>query len=144
MLITFFGRTLTGTAKSLLGHNVSKENVLRAMYVGANLSQVRYAGTSARPLVPFGVRNSPSYKDAKVSARKSAVKARRLEEEKGLLLDPRKVLMMELKRNTGIGWYRSLQVIKHLEMHKNGKGPPIDTRMRDKISRIVNDLKKGK
>jgi len=95
-------------------------------------------------LVPYGVRISPAYKAAKASARKSAVKARKLEEEKGLLLNPRKCLMMELKRNSGIGWYRSQQVIKHLEMHKNGKGPPIDTRSRDKITMICNDLKKGK
>lgn len=94
--------------------------------------------------MPYGVRISPAYKEAKASTRKSAVRARKLEEEKGLLLDPRKCLQMELKRNSGVGWYRSMQVIKHLEMHKRGKGPPIDARMRDKITQIVTVLKKGK
>merc|ERR1711934_985420 len=93
---------------------------------------------SPKPIVSYGVKRSKAYKDAKVAARKSAVRARRLEEEKGMLLDPRKCLQMELKRNSGIGWYRSFQIIKHLEMHKNGKGPLIDTRMRDKITQIAN------
>eukprot|EP00397_Hematodinium_sp_SG-2012_P070434 GEMP01129208.1.p2 GENE.GEMP01129208.1~~GEMP01129208.1.p2 ORF type:complete len:143 (+),score=26.26 GEMP01129208.1:21-449(+) len=97
-----------------------------------------------KPMLTFGVRRSKAYKDSKTSARKSAVKARKLEEQKGMLLDPRKCLQMELKRNSGIGWYRSFQIVKNLEMHKRGKGPPIDARMRDKITQIANVIKAGK
>merc|ERR1719433_2011257 len=71
------------------------------------------------PLVPYGVKRSTAYRDAKKSARKAAERARRAAEEKGMLLDPKKCLRMELKRNSGIGWYRAMQIVKHLEMHEN-------------------------
>jgi hypothetical protein len=77
-------------------------------------------------------------------ARLSAVKARRLEEERGILLDPKKQLRMEVKRNSGIGWYRSLQVCKHLEMHERGPGPAIDQKVREKISGIIDLVRRGK
>ena len=75
-------------------------------------------------------------------SRLSAVKARRLEEERGVLLDTKKQLRMELKRNSGVGWYRSLQVCKHLEMHERGKGPPIDQNMRAKITKLIDLVKR--
>jgi len=61
-----------------------------------------------------------------------------------MLLDPKKQLRMELKRNTGIGWYRSLQIIKHLEMHERGLGPPIDQHMRERITEIARIVRMGK
>jgi ribosomal protein S13 len=77
-------------------------------------------------------------------ARVASVRARRLEEERGLLLDAKKQFRMELKRNQGIGWYRSLQICKHLEMHERGKGPVITEATRDKITQIANMVKLGK
>eukprot|EP00933_Yihiella_yeosuensis_P069373 TRINITY_DN7585_c0_g1_i1.p1 TRINITY_DN7585_c0_g1~~TRINITY_DN7585_c0_g1_i1.p1 ORF type:complete len:186 (+),score=36.86 TRINITY_DN7585_c0_g1_i1:93-650(+) len=96
------------------------------------------------PMVPYGVKRSASFKDAKKSARKAAERARRSAEEKGLLCDPKKQLRMELKRNSGIGWYRAGQIIKHLEMHERGKGPPIDQAMRDRITEIARVVRMGK
>merc|ERR1712113_548547 len=89
------------------------------------------------PIVPYGVKRSVAYKESKKAARRAAERARRAAEEKGMLLMPRKQLRMELKRNSGIGWYRSLQIIKHLEMHERGTGPPIDQAVRDRITRIA-------
>mmetsp|Transcript_16192 Transcript_16192/g.35481 ORF Transcript_16192/g.35481 Transcript_16192/m.35481 type:complete len:174 (-) Transcript_16192:70-591(-) len=96
------------------------------------------------PMVPYGVKKSATYKESKKSARKSAERARRAMEEKGMLLDPKKQLRMELKRNSGIGWYRSLQIIKHLEMHERGKGPPINQAMREHITQIAQTVRMGR
>ena len=60
-----------------------------------------------------------------------------------MILDPKKSLRMELKRNSGIGWHRSLQIIKHLEMHERGKGPPIDQAMRERITNIARVVRHG-
>mmetsp|Transcript_36425 Transcript_36425/g.77471 ORF Transcript_36425/g.77471 Transcript_36425/m.77471 type:complete len:198 (+) Transcript_36425:159-752(+) len=95
------------------------------------------------PLVPYGVKRSDAYRTAKKAARKAAERARRAVEEKGMILDPKKQLRMELKRNTGIGWTRSLTIIKHLEMHERGKGPPIDQAVREKITRIARVVRMG-
>merc|ERR1719444_469619 len=94
------------------------------------------------PMVPYGVKRSATYRDTKKAARRAAERARRAAEEKGMLLDPKKQLRMELKRNTGIGWYRSFQIIKHLEMHERGKGPPIDQAMRDRITKISQNVRR--
>mmetsp|Transcript_81591 Transcript_81591/g.174855 ORF Transcript_81591/g.174855 Transcript_81591/m.174855 type:complete len:162 (+) Transcript_81591:61-546(+) len=96
------------------------------------------------PLVPYGVKRSASYRESKKAARRSAERARRAQEEKGMLLDPKKQLLIELKRNSGIGWYRSMQIVKHLEMHERGKGPPIDQAMRDRITEIARVVRMGK
>ncbi|CAE8620111.1 unnamed protein product [Polarella glacialis] len=95
-------------------------------------------------MVPYGVKRSSAYKESKKAARKAAERARRAAEEKGMLLDPKKQLRMELKRNSGLGWYRAGQVIKHLEMHERGKGPPIDQAMRDRITEIARVVRMGK
>ena len=92
----------------------------------------------------YGSKKSSHYKQTKVMSRIASVRARRLEEERGLLLDAKKQLRMELKRNQGIGWYRSLQICKHLEMHERGKGPEINEASRDKITKIANIVKLGK
>ena len=61
-----------------------------------------------------------------------------------MILDVKRQFRMELKRNTGIGWHRSLQVCKHIEMHKRGPGPPIDQVMRERITKISDIVKLGK
>eukprot|EP00931_Biecheleriopsis_adriatica_P071874 TRINITY_DN45838_c0_g1_i1.p1 TRINITY_DN45838_c0_g1~~TRINITY_DN45838_c0_g1_i1.p1 ORF type:complete len:175 (-),score=32.04 TRINITY_DN45838_c0_g1_i1:60-521(-) len=96
------------------------------------------------PMVPYGVKRSAAYKESKKAARKAAERGRRTAEEKGMLLDVRKQLRMELKRNSGIGWYRAGQIIKHLEMHERGKGPPIDQAVRDRITEIAKVVRMGK
>lgn len=97
-----------------------------------------------KPAMTYGSKKSSHYKQTKVMSRIASVRARRLEEERGLLLDAKKQLRMELKRNQGIGWYRSLQICKHLEMHERGKGPEINEASRDKITKIANIVKLGK
>eukprot|EP00927_Polykrikos_kofoidii_P056804 TRINITY_DN50889_c0_g1_i1.p1 TRINITY_DN50889_c0_g1~~TRINITY_DN50889_c0_g1_i1.p1 ORF type:complete len:169 (+),score=23.08 TRINITY_DN50889_c0_g1_i1:100-606(+) len=99
---------------------------------------------SPYPMVPFGVKTSASYRQAKKAARKAAERARKAQEEKGMILDPKKQLRMELKRNSAIGWYRSMQIIKHLEMHERGKGPPLDHAMRERITQIARVVKMGR
>merc|ERR1711924_364710 len=81
-----------------------------------------------KPTLSYGLRTSKAHREANRARVKAAVKARKLEEEKGMILDVKRQFRMELKRNTGIGWHRSLQVCKHIEMHKRGPGPPIDQR----------------
>jgi hypothetical protein len=97
-----------------------------------------------KPTLTYGSKKSSHYKQTKIMTRIASVRARRLEEERGLLLDTKKQLRMELKRNQGIGWYRSLQICKHLEMHERGKGPEINEATRDKITKIANLVKLGK
>jgi ribosomal protein S13 len=92
----------------------------------------------------YGSKKSSHYRHTRIMARVASVRARRLEEERGLLLDAKKQFRMELKRNQGIGWYRSLQICKHLEMHERGKGPVITEATRDKITQIANMVKLGK
>ena len=65
-----------------------------------------------------------------------------MEERNGILLDPKKCLRMEVKRNTGVGWTRSLEVVKHLEMHVRGKGPPVNLAFRDKMASIIKKVKR--
>lgn len=92
----------------------------------------------------YGSKKSSHYRQTRIMQRVASVKARRLEEERGLLLDAKKQLRMELKRNQGIGWYRSLQICKHLEMHERGMGPQINESTRDKITKIAQIVKLGK
>ncbi|CAD7953930.1 unnamed protein product [Amoebophrya sp. A120] len=93
------------------------------------------------PLVSYGVRSSKAYRASKQSMRKAAVHARRQEERQGFLLDTKKCLQMELKRNTGIGWTRSLKILKHLECHVRTKGPPCNQQFREKCAKIAWMLK---
>ena len=76
------------------------------------LSQQSRSGSSFQPIkpVPYGVRTSDGYRATRQSLRRGAIRAKKLEEQLGILLDPKKCLRMELKRNSGIGWTRSLTV----------------------------------
>lgn len=108
------------------------------------LSVRHFSCFAPRPTLTYGSKKSSHYKQTKIMSRVASVRARRLEEERGLLLDTKKQFRMELKRNQGIGWYRSLQICKHLEMHERGKGPEINEASRDKITKIANLVKLGK
>jgi len=139
------GTSMRKTGPAICTSRIGREYNAGISFGGESVQfGLRHFASKPRVEVPYGVKISAAYKDSKASARKGAVRARKLEEEKGMLLDPRKCLQMELKRNSGIGWTRSFQIIKHLEMHKRGKGPPIDARMRDKITQISNVVKAGK
>ena len=92
----------------------------------------------------YGNKKSSHYRETKIMSRIASVRARRLEEERGLLLDTKKQFRMELKRNQGIGWYRSIQICKHLEMHERGPGPEITEASRERITKIANMVKQGK
>eukprot|EP00392_Amoebophrya_sp_AT5.2_P012328 g12428.t1 len=93
------------------------------------------------PIVAYGVRTSKTFRLSKESMRRAAVHARRQEERTGFLLDTKKCLQMELKRNTGIGWTRSLKILKHLECHVRTKGPPCNQAFREKVAKIAWQLK---
>merc|ERR1712094_34572 len=75
-----------------------------------------------KPTLSHGLRTSKAHREANRARVKAAVKARKLEEEKGMILDVKRQFRMELKRNTGIGWHRSLQVCKHLESISEARG----------------------
>ena len=109
-----------------------------------NLSSRFITSFKPKAIVPYGVKRGKQYQIGRIMTRVSAVKGRRLEEERGILLDTKKQFRMEIKRNSGIGWARSLQVCKHLEMHVRGPGPAIDQQMREKITQIVNLVRREK
>ncbi|CAD7938104.1 unnamed protein product [Amoebophrya sp. A25] len=93
------------------------------------------------PIVPYGVRMSKAYSQSKRSMRRAAVHGRKMEERTGILLDTKKCLRMEAKRNSGIGWTKSLKLLKHLEVHVRTKGPPCNQEFRDKVTQIAWRLK---
>ena len=110
-----------------------------------SLNQLRcFSCFAPKPTITYGNKKSSHYRQTKIMSRIASVRARRLEEERGLLLDTKKQFRMELKRNQGIGWYRSLQICKHLEMHERGPGPEITEATREKITKIANMVKLGK
>lgn len=94
-----------------------------------------------KPIVTHGVKKTKQYHIGRLMVRRAALGARKVEEQQGILLDPKKQLRMEVKRNHGIGWHRSLEVCKFLEMHVRGKGPPVDQAFREKVSDIVKRLR---
>lgn len=97
-----------------------------------------------KPPLVFGSKKSKAARETRRIERIAAVRERKTLETRGLLLDTKKELRMELKRNSRIGWYRSLQVCKHIEMHARGRGPPIDDSMRAFITTAAEIVKSGK
>ncbi|VWU48381.1 conserved protein, unknown function [Hepatocystis sp. ex Piliocolobus tephrosceles] len=93
--------------------------------------------------IPYGVKQSQQYKDAKKQERLAVEANRKLRETRGMLLEEKKSLFMSLKQNTDINWYRAGQIIKHLEMHQRAK-PEITPKLRERITDIANFVKKGK
>lgn len=94
-----------------------------------------------KAIVPYGVKRGKQYQIGRIMSRLAAVKGRRLEEERGILLDTKKQLRMEIKRNSEIGWKRSLDVCKHLEMHERGPGPAVNQEVRRRIADILKIVK---
>jgi hypothetical protein len=95
-----------------------------------------------KPIVSHGVKKTKQYHVGRLMARNAALRVRRVEyQQQGVLLDVKKQLRMEVKRNPGIGWGRSLLVCKHLEMHERGRGPPVDQQFREKVADIIHNLR---
>ncbi|SBT79144.1 conserved Plasmodium protein, unknown function [Plasmodium malariae] len=107
-----------------------------------SLGRIRFV-KKVREKIPYGVKQSQSYKDAKKQERLSVEASRKLKESRGMLLDERKSLFMSLRRNSDINWYRAGQILKHLEIHQRAK-PEITPKLREKITNIANFVKKGK
>ncbi|CDU19256.1 hypothetical protein YYC_04202 [Plasmodium yoelii 17X] len=93
--------------------------------------------------IPYGVKQSQNYKDAKKQERLSLEANRKLKESRGMLLEGKKNLFMCLRQNSDINWYRAGQILKHLEIHQRAK-PEITSKMREKITDIANFVKKGR
>ncbi|CRG94133.1 conserved Plasmodium protein, unknown function [Plasmodium gallinaceum] len=93
--------------------------------------------------IPYGVKQSQNYKDAKKQERISLEGARKLKESRGMILEGKKSLFMCLRQNTDINWYRAGQILKHLEIHQRAK-PEITPKLREKITNIANFVKKGR
>ena len=66
-----------------------------------------------------------------------------MQESKGILVEGRKSLYMSLQQNTGISWYRSLQILKHLEMHWRAN-PSINSKLKEKIAAVADVVKQGR
>eukprot|EP00920_Eleutheroschizon_duboscqi_P015537 GHVT01035991.1.p2 GENE.GHVT01035991.1~~GHVT01035991.1.p2 ORF type:complete len:117 (-),score=7.64 GHVT01035991.1:397-747(-) len=112
------------------GNIISFTRVLRTWYIKERLS--------------FGVKHSKSFRSAKSAQRAArwAGRRRRLEQD-GVICGGRKNLMMNLMQNPGIGWYRTMQVLKHLEMHWRAK-PIITPKFISAVKDAVATVKKGK
>ncbi|CAG9478761.1 conserved Plasmodium protein, unknown function [Plasmodium vivax] len=93
--------------------------------------------------IPYGVKQSQSYKDAKKQERLSLEANRKLKETRGMLLDGKKNLFMSLRQNSDINWYRAGQILKHLEIHQRAK-PEITPKLRERITNIANFVKRGR
>ncbi|SCP04060.1 conserved Plasmodium protein, unknown function [Plasmodium ovale] len=96
-----------------------------------------------REKIPYGVKQSQNYKDAKKQERLSVEASRKLKESRGMLLEGKKNLFMCLRQNSHINWYRAAQILKHLEIHQRAK-PEITPALRQKITDIAGFVKKGK
>ncbi|SBT76632.1 conserved Plasmodium protein, unknown function [Plasmodium ovale] len=96
-----------------------------------------------REKIPYGVKQSQNYKDAKKQERLSVEASRKLKESRGMLLEGKKNLFMCLRQNSHINWYRAGQILKHLEIHQRAK-PEITPALRQKITDIAGFVKKGK
>ncbi|CDR95511.1 hypothetical protein, conserved [Babesia bigemina] len=92
------------------------------------------------PMVPYGVKISRSYRESKRQQRIAMETARKQREMKGMLLDTRKTLLMSLRDNTGINWYRATQILKHLEVHRRHPSGATQA-WRDKITKIAETVK---
>lgn len=100
-------------------------------------------GVTYRQRVPYGIKQTEAYRKAKQQARAAARSARKMRESKGLLLEGRKSLFMSLQQNTGISWFRSLQVMKHLESHWR-VNPSMTPKLQDKLQSVAAIVKQGR
>ncbi|CEL95421.1 unnamed protein product [Vitrella brassicaformis CCMP3155] len=93
--------------------------------------------------IPYGIKRSRAYRDARKAERRAKWHAIKQEEQRNFVISGRKSLYMSLMRNTGLGWYRAKQVLKHLEMHERGSVEPTP-HVRDKIKNIATFVKLGR
>eukprot|EP00386_Alphamonas_edax_P003157 GDKI01009694.1.p2 GENE.GDKI01009694.1~~GDKI01009694.1.p2 ORF type:complete len:110 (-),score=11.55 GDKI01009694.1:157-486(-) len=100
-------------------------------------------GLVYREQVPYGVKKSKAYRDARKQERRALEAARRLSEAKGMILEGKKNLYMSLMENTGISWYRGQQILKYLEFHERGS-IDVTPHVREKITEIAKYVKRGR
>ncbi|GFE55781.1 hypothetical protein BaOVIS_031850 [Babesia ovis] len=109
----------------------------------AFMGQVRLAAKKYVSMVPYGVKISRSYRESKLQQRLAMEAARKQREIKGMLLDTKKTMMMSLRDNSGINWYRAKQILKHLEVHwRQPSGA--SQGLREKITKIAQQVKQGR
>lgn len=77
-----------------------------------------------------------------VATRAKAAAERALQRKQQILLDGKTQFRFALKRNYGIGWGRSLQILKHLEMHEYAPPPEITPFFKEKVLQIVKLVRK--
>ncbi|KAF4683124.1 hypothetical protein FOZ60_009570 [Perkinsus olseni] len=83
-------------------------------YIGVMIMMVKYyGGWHFHKWYDVSDTETLAEAQARIEARRAGVAQRRLEEQQGMLLDVKKQFRMEVKRNSGLGWYRSLQYIFH-------------------------------
>ncbi|KAK1940305.1 hypothetical protein X943_001797 [Babesia divergens] len=104
---------------------------------------IRHATRRYVQVVPYGVKISRSYRESKLQQRLAMEAARKQREMKGIILDSRKTLLMSLRDNTGINWYRATQIIKHLEMHWRHPSDASQM-MRERVTKIADKVKSGR
>lgn len=76
-----------------------------------------------------------------VASKERAAEERSAQIKQGILLDGRKQFRFALMRNYGIGWGRSLQILKHLEMHEHAPPPPITPSFKEKVLHVAKLVK---
>ncbi|KAF8820260.1 hypothetical protein IE077_003353 [Cardiosporidium cionae] len=92
--------------------------------------------------IPYGIKQSSSYKSAKRAEKRAKTSAFKLREKSGLILDGKNNMLMNLRQNTGINWYRAKQILKHLEMHIHAN-PVVTPQLRQKIVDAAEIVKRG-
>ncbi|ORM40563.1 uncharacterized protein BXIN_2120 [Babesia sp. Xinjiang] len=95
------------------------------------------------PMIPYGVKISRSYRESKLQQRLAMEAARKQREMKGMLLDTRKTLLMSLRDNSDINWYRATQILKHLEVHRRHPSGATQA-WRERITKIADKVKLGR
>ncbi|KAF8820112.1 hypothetical protein IE077_000562 [Cardiosporidium cionae] len=103
----------------------------------------RLFGMKFKQPIAYGIKQSSSYKAAKRAEKRAKVSAFKLREKSGLILDGKNNLLMNLRQNTGINWFRAKQILKHLEMHIHAN-PVVTPHLRQKIVDAAEIVKLGR
>eukprot|EP01067_Filipodium_phascolosomae_P000852 Filipodium_phascolosomae@DN1606_c0_g1_i1.p1 len=96
-----------------------------------------------RVFVRWGIRHSKRYRDSLRAAYSAKLLARDDREKTGFIVDQRDCLRFGVKQNYGFNFFRSLQVIKHLEMHSRGS-LLMTPETKQRIALIGEFVKQGK
>lgn len=90
----------------------------------------------------ISISQSLSVRAGKITATKvKAAEERAAQRKQGILLEGKSAFRFALMRNYGIGWGRSMQILKHLEMHEYAPPPEITPAFKEKVMKIVGLVK---